>query len=332
MFPAAETNMRIYRKRILTIGAGVIAFVLVLLVLSRIFLPKDNTQEAGMEETFANGVLGEKENTIDVLVLGDSYSYLATIPPEIWKAEGYTTYAAGTNDQSLDYTMEMLRRVYRRQNPKVVFIESDTIFREVSLLEGALDYVSTWLPVFRYHDRWKNLRKEDLCSKPEYTLTKIYKGYKYYTLCKPVEDLEKELEKMQKTYRAEKVPPYCVQYIRRIKRFCDDHGAVLFFVTMPNVKYWDYSHHNGIQALADEIGCDYVDMNVINDQIGIDWNKDTCDGGDHLNHAGAVKSTCFLAEYLSGLGVLEDHRGDPDYKQWDESLEKYEKQVKREGA
>ena len=84
--------------------------------------------------------------------------------------------------------------------------------------------------------------------------------------------------------------------------------------------------------MADEIGCDYVDMNVINDQIGIDWSKDTCDGGDHLNHAGAVKSTRFLIDYLSGLNILEDHRGDPDYKQWDECLEKYEKQVKREGS
>ena len=117
MSPARETHVHRYRKRILTACAGIVVLALALVLLSRIFLPKDNTKEAGMEEVFANGILGEKENTIDVLGLGDSYSYFSTIPPEIWKAEGYTSYAAGTNDQSLDYTMEMLRRVYQRQNP-----------------------------------------------------------------------------------------------------------------------------------------------------------------------------------------------------------------------
>ena len=49
MSPASETNMHIFRKRILTIGAGIIALVLALLVLSRIFLPRNTVRPTGKE-------------------------------------------------------------------------------------------------------------------------------------------------------------------------------------------------------------------------------------------------------------------------------------------
>ena len=45
-------------------------FVLLLVIASFIFNPKDNTSKAGMTEVRANGILSEKENSIDVIVIG----------------------------------------------------------------------------------------------------------------------------------------------------------------------------------------------------------------------------------------------------------------------
>ena len=49
----------------------------------------------------------------------------------------------------------------------------------------------------------------------------------------------------------------------------------------PSPVNWSYERHNGIQKFAEELGCDYVDLNL--ESLGIDWTKDTFDKGDHLN-------------------------------------------------
>lgn len=39
--------------------------------------------------------------------------------------------------------------------------------------------------------------------------------------------------------------------------------------------------HNEVQALADALAVPYLDLNLNTEELGIDWNLDTLDGGDH---------------------------------------------------
>lgn len=100
------------------------------------------------------------------------------------------------------------------------------------------------------------------------------------------------------------------------------------------------------------------------DELGIDWTEDTFDEGDHLNLNlfGAQKMTQFMGEFLvaaceparevsretgasrelgHGLELsreqrvpkpalnLVDHRGDEEFREWDEVVEEYEREVEK---
>ena len=71
-----------------------------------------------------------------------------------------------------------------------------------------------------------------------------------------------------------------------------------------------------------------MEQNLEQDEIKIDWTKDTRDKGDHLNYTGSLKVTKFLAKYLSEKN-LPDHRDDEKYKSWNELYNKYVSQVKK---
>lgn len=315
----------IYAKRILAFFLFAVFLMAILLAASFVFMPKNNMSEFGMEESQANGILGEKENTIDVLVLGDSESYSAITPMQIWKDAGYTAYVCGTSAQPLNYTSVLLHRAFEKQQPKVVILETNAIYRKISSNQAVGTELANYFSVFQYHNRWKSLGLHDFTGKAKFTWTDDYKGYRYRTKVDPA----RQKEYMKPTDKVAEIPALNIQYVREMKQFCDENGSRLVLVSTPSTVNWNFQRHNGIQKLANDIGCEYMDLNLMNDRIQIDWSKDTRDKGDHLNHFGAVKVSRFLSEYLKGTGLLTDHREDPAYAKWNDSLKKYETAVEK---
>ena len=307
-------------KRIFTWILFAAGLILLLAGASLLFAPKDNTKESGMEEVKANGILGEQENSIDVLVLGDSEAYSSISPLQIWRETGYPSYLCATSNQTLDYTYALLQRALQDQSPPVFLLETTAIYRKIQPQTAVMTWVKQQFSIFRYHNRWKNLTWRDVTGGASYTWTDENKGYRFSNAVNP----STAQNHMAPTERLEEIPALNRHYVEKIQALCESHGAKFLLMSMPSTVNWNTAKHNGIHQLSRELGCEYVDLNLENDRLHIDWNRDTRDKGDHLNYFGAVKVTRFLSSYLRDTGLLTDRRNNPYFSSWNRSLEKYE--------
>lgn len=320
--------MQTKMKNIVSSVLFLLGLVLLLVLASRFFEPKNNMESYGMEDQRANGILAEPEQTIDVLFLGDSVSYCSVIPVQIWRDHGITSYMCGTSLQQLYYTKEFLYKAFETQSPKVVMLEGTPIFNNFMYKENVRNAAERMLPVFRYHDRWKELGtmpEFESGFTVEYTNLEVTKGY-YYS---PAIEVVEAQNHTETTDEVAGILDDNKQTLLEIKKFCDEKGVELILYSAPNALTWNPAGHNALTLLAEELGLTYFDMNYMTEEVPIDWSTDTFDGGDHVNYYGAQKVTAYLGEYLAGMNLFEDKRGDERYATWDDAQKAFYETVVR---
>ena len=312
-------------KTLLGLAAFAMGLLVILYGLSFLFVPKNNTKDAGMEEIYANGIQGEPPNSIDVVVVGDSESYSSISPLHIWKTTGYTSYVCGSGRQYLSYSKTLLERAFETQSPKLVILETLCIYRQIPAKTVVMDEVSRYLPILRYHDRWKVMTREDFSPTDGNSYTTPYKGYRHNNKVSGADTSNY----MAQTEKIASIPLVNRLLVKQIQELCEANGAKLLLLSTPSTVNWNYQRHNGIQELADELDLEYIDLNTKPQEVPIDWSTDTYDRGDHLNYSGSRKVSQFLAKYLEGTQMFSDHRGDSKYASWNTLLQDYEAKVEK---
>ena len=304
----------------------------ILCLLSKVFIPKNNTLEAGMgrRKQPASGILTEPENTIDVLVLGDSESFNSYIPLELWNQYGFTSYVCGTPAQRISNSYEYLQYAFNKQRPKIVILEANNLYTKNGVVRRIKEYIDKKIPAFEYHDRWKSLSKEDFYKSSEYTEIVNDKGYRYSNKVRIVKKSKRE-NFMQVNENAKNIPGYNKKILKEIKDYCDKNNAKLILYNSPAPANWNYNKHNGVEKLAKSLGVEYIDLNLKVDELKINWKKDSQEKkGEHLNYTGAMKVTNYLGNYLKSNNELPDHRQDENYKSWDEAYVNFQKEIEED--
>lgn len=312
---------------------GIIFCVIFLVLLagaSALFVPKNDTVKAGVDERdeSAYAIYAEQENSIDAVVIGDSLAYTSISPLEMYKQNGFTSYNCSRTAQRMSETYYMLKRVFEVQSPKLVVFETNMLFwpsdTEDQINKTLYEAAEYYFPVFEYHNQWKKLDVSNL-QEADYEKLDKYKGFRLKKDCIPYAGGAYMLE----TMAAREVPRVERFLLGRMIQLCKKNGSKFMMVSVPSPKDYTYEHHNSAQTLADKYGVSYVDMNLLTDEIGIDWNKDVLDGSEHLNVYGAEKVSDYLGEYISQNYALEDHRDDEKYSDWNSAYEKYIENVKK---
>lgn len=283
-----------------------------LMTASAIMKPGKRAGVNSLEDPLTNGVLAERKNTVDVLFLGDSECYSTFIPLKIWNDHGITSYVCGTTEQVLSFSYELLTKAEKKQNPKTVVLETNTVFREVTNTKAFINKAEGLFSVFKYHDRWKNLQPKSWQINENKIYDERSKGYLFNTIV----NAASTQGYMTPTDEKETIPTDNVKYIKKIRDYCRKNGAELVLVSVPSTKNWNYAKHNAIAELSENLGIEYVDMNTLQKEIPIDWKTETRDKGDHLNYYGAVKATSYMGKYLEASGLFENKKNDPEYAEW----------------
>ncbi len=295
-----------------------------------------------------------EENTVDVIFLGSSHTYSGFSPQYLYDSFGIRSYNLGSSQQDLTLSYYWLKEALQTQSPKAVVLDTCTFFQwfndnntnaQEGFVRKAMDFMrwgpnkleavwtlsrlepeelsleSFFLPNIRYHNRWKELTREDVEYKETF-VTGQSKGYSGMYVEKGGRTLDPivpgESEDTQDFYGPQ------VPYIHKLIDLCREEGIALILVRTP----YDFStagQYNALTAFAREEQLPFYDFNEksLYEATGFDFGQDI-DDNNHCNVWGAQKLTAFVGKILQeeyGIPSVRDDQYEATRTYYQESLE-----------
>lgn len=313
--------------------APICALVLAVLLawgLGRLVRPKyasGITLEGSMVENW----YAHRNEGHQVLFVGDCEVYESFSPVTLFDEFGATSYIRGSAQQLMWQSYYLIHEMLQTQTPRAVVLsvcslryaepqseaynrmtldgmrfgrdKLEAVRASLTAEESELSY---YVPLLRYHDRLFELTEEDaryLFTGPELT----YNGYLMRTEIVPYTRLP-AAPALREAAFGEKP----VEYLDRIVALCREKGIELILVKSPCLyPAWYEEWDAWLGDYAQKNGVAYINAIPLMEEMDIDLNTDTYDGGIHLNVYGAEKYTRWLGAYLSDRGLIEDQRLDP---------------------
>lgn len=281
----------------------------------------------------------------DVLFLGDCEVYENISPITLWEQYGITSYIRGSAQQLIAQSYYLLEDTLRYETPKVVVFNvsamqephqvNETYNRmtmdgmrwsmaklqaiEATKMESEhmIEYV---FPLLRFHSRWSELEQDDFTyyfnHKPA-----THNGYYMRADIRPVEEFPTERRKSNYEF-----DPEAWLYLDRIRTLCEEKGIALMLMKAPSLyPTWYDQWDSQIVEYAGQHNIIYENEIQHIDEIGLDFTRDTYDGGLHMNVYGAEKLSAYMGKTLQEQYGLEDHRTEEAYqKVWAKKIQDYE--------
>ncbi|MEG0577087.1 MAG: hypothetical protein RR500_04455 [Bacilli bacterium] len=267
--------------------------------------------------------LASKKGTIDFLAIGNSDLYSGFNPLQLYHEQGITSYSAGASMMNMSLTYYMLDEIFTYQKPKVLLLELDNYFETRGAdneIEARDTAVKNSFPLFRYTEKWEEIKNHDYTKNLGKNSRPMLRGYYYNTT---VKGNYSGYRYMGKSSAKQSDVAYTKKYFPKIMQLAKDNNCQVFFACFPSKTSWTARKHNTVAEVAKQYNVPYLDFNVDDYGTGFDWETDSRDGGNHLNHSGATKMTRFIGKYLKENYHLVDHRGDANFEDWAEDYKNF---------
>ena len=315
------------RRQALRAGIFILLFILITTGLTYILRTNGDVKDR------FTGFYSEPKNSIDIIAIGSSPVYPCIVTPMLYHDTGIRLYPLSSNMQRPVAAPYLMREARKTQDPKLFIIEvrmfaaadedlksnmahtrgvTDNLrysfnrIRTVKAMVGPEDdQLSYYLDIFKYHSNWKTLVLKEQLRDIFYIWPDDLKGYVTYDSVGPCERTD-----FSSITESEAIPGEQEAALKEIFRELGEGGEKGLFLLLPyameekNVRRFNY-----IEELVKQNGYDFLDMNDLADEIGLDYELDFNDYGNHTNALGAAKVTAWLESYLDGHYDLPDHRG-----------------------
>ena len=317
-------------KTWLGIAVFLVLLVGLLYLAQRLLMPK---YMSGVPEGALPAEYYRETTDHDVIFIGDCEVYENFSPMTLWDEYGITSYIRGGAQQLIWHSYYTLEDTLRHETPKIVVFnvlsmkygepQSEAYNRmnldglrfsssKLSAVSASMTEDETFLsyvfPLLRFHSRWSELTGDDFRYWFK-TDPVAHNGYLMRIDVKPKTQLPSKpvLDDYTLSYT-------CFEYLDKMQALCRENGIQLILIKSPSeYPYWYDEWDEQVDSWALQNDVPYINMLAISEEIGIDMQTDTYDGGLHLNLAGAEKLSSWFGEYLTEHYDLEDHRSDPVY-------------------
>ncbi|WP_022753268.1 hypothetical protein [Butyrivibrio fibrisolvens] len=321
------------KKAIIEICSFAIVFAVMISTAFRFLSFKDTGGGGGFQNYYST-----ESGLIDVLFLGSSHAHCTVNNAKLWEDAGISSFTLSSGNQSIDTSYVFLNEALKTQHPKIVFVETYTfdttntdndtinIYRSSLLpkwhpsslmyglsLQEDYDFDNTTLGelYLRFpitHSRYEDLKSTDFCNYYPYK-----RGYLGST---ETGSVNLGITTDATTKLNAKTQKYMDMMISRCK---EDNIRLIFFCAPYNITEDAYAYQNSIGEYAVANGAEFYNMNSPEYISLFDGNTDFR-YDEHLNNSGADKVTQILEDIILGSGIVEDHRGDEAYSEWDDDL------------
>ncbi len=298
------------------------------------------------------GFYGEEDNTLDMVYIGGSATFVYWEPLKAYEEYGIASYNYAINSVQAETYIYSIKEVLKTQNPELIIIDArafqyrDDVKRGpttahyynfttgLPFSKNRFDYIEDNVPKYlkedtlAYHfDLIKyHTRREDFDFKTSIkmmlgTYENEYKGFGFY---QQVASIEKQNFKTTKELA---VSDETKKILNDLLDFMKTVDTEFLFVVSPySMPIKDKQKFNYVQKIIEEAGYPFLDANEFYDEMNLDFDTNFYNV-NHVNIFGAEKYTEFLADYLKENYDLPDRREDPTYESWDDLLGNWHKQV-----
>lgn len=322
-------------KKVIKILIFLFVFNIILLSIAYTLLPKNKGYNS--IDYF------KYNNTLDIIWLGPSTTYLTISPMYIWNKYKVTSFNNAHTSHRL--TSIYLLNDMKKYNPKVVFFDisifliilpnlleahnridnnlfkwflnMDSRYKYLQDIDAGYGELFYFHLLNMYHNRWKQLNEYDFINNPS----------NYYFLGCNLNFFIKSQPNPNAIDKYLLIKEHIYIFNTLIKYIKDSNLNVILWCP-PTARQDIFEYSFLVEDIINKFNITYINFNKLSKEISLDYNKDFFDSY-HMNAYCGEKVSDYLIEYAIKNYNIKTHENDPAYASWNEDYIKYARAINR---